>query len=173
MFRVLSTIIQKGELFSGRPDETVRQQQVAAMHEATQFGTRRVKERTPQGIFGAQGGLLASIEPEVQETARGVIGLIASPSKYALVVEEGRKPGGKMPPGGSGAKSRPIRRWIRVKMGVSLKEANRLEFLVRRKIAKEGTKGAHMFARTLEEDWQEFQAIFDRYGVRIARGLER
>lgn len=171
MFRAVSRIIQKGELFTGRPSELVRQQQVAAMHETTQYGTRRVKERTPQGVFGAQGGLLASIEPEVRETAAGVLGIIGTPSRYALVAEKGRKPGGKMPPGGKGAKSRPLLRWVKVKMGVSGREADRVEFLVRRKIARKGTKGAHMFGRTIEEDWQDFQAIFDRYGVRIAKGL--
>ena len=173
MFKVWARIIQKGALLTGRPDEIVRQNQLAAMHEATQFGTRRVKERTPQGVFGAQGGLLASIEPEVRETARGGVGLIATSHRYGLVVEVGRKPGGKMPPGGKGAKRRPIRAWIRVKMGVSLKEANRIEFLVRRKIAKEGTEGAFMFRDTLDEDWPDFQNIFERYGVKIGRALER
>lgn len=143
------------------------------MHEATQFGTRRVKERTPQGVFGAQGGLLASIEPEVRETSQGVIGLIATPHVYGLAVEKGRKPGGKMPPGGKGSKSRPLLRWVTVKMGVTGKEADRVEFLVRRKIARKGTKGAFMFERTLDEDWPEFQNIFERYGVKIGRELER
>lgn len=173
MFRLFARIIQKGTLLTGRPDDVVRKNLLGAMHEATQFGTRRVKERTPQGVFGAQGGLLASIEPEVRETSQGVTGLIATPHVYGLVVEKGRKPGGKMPPGGKGSKSRPLLRWVTVKMGVTGKEADRVEFLVRRKIARKGTKGAFMFQRTLEDDWSDFQNIFERYGVKIGRELER
>lgn len=173
MFQLVSRIIQKGALLTGRSDEVVRQNLLAAMHEATQFGTRRVKERTPNGVFGAQGGLVGSIHPEVRETGSGIIGLIATGHVYGLAVEKGRKPGGKMPPGGKGSKSRPLLPWIRVKMGITGQEADRVEFLIRRKIARKGTKGAFMFERTLDEDWPEFQNIFERYGIKITRELAR
>lgn len=173
MFRCVSKMITKGSLFSHRPSEAVRKQQLAAMHEATMFGARRVKERTPQGVMGAQGGLLSSIQPEVREVAAGPIGIISTAHKYGLAVEKGRKPGGKMPPGGKGSKSRPLLRWLQVKMGVSGREADQVEFLVRRKIARKGTEGAFMFERTLDEDWPDFQDIFERYGVRIGKELAR
>lgn len=167
MFHCFAKLITKGDLVSGRPHDTVRQNQVAAMHEATQLGTRLVKERVPQGVGGSQNGLFASIKPDVHPTRAGVIGLISTAYRYGLVVEEGRRPGKKMPPAGS------LKRWVKVKMGVSAKEAEQIEFLVRRKIGRDGIEGVHMFRNTLKEDWQDFQNIFDRYGVKIARELEQ
>lgn len=173
MFKIVARIIEKGTLLTGRPKDVVQGEMRAAMHEATMFGVRRVKERTPQGVMGAQGGLLASIQPEVRPISSGVLGIVGSAHRYGLVVEEGRRPGQKMPPGGKGSLERPLLRWIQVKMGVGRDEAEGIEFLVRRKIAKKGTKGAFMFEKTLEEDWPEFQRIFDRYGIRIARELSK
>jgi len=165
MFQCVARILEKGTLLTGRTSEVVRKNQLAAMHEATQFGVRRVKERTPQGVSGAQGGLLASIQPEVRERQTGVIGVIGTASPYGLVVEKGRRPGKGMPPAGS------MVRWIEVKMGMSATEAQRIEYVIRRKIAAKGTKGAFMFEKTLKEDWPEFEAIFRRYGVQITREL--
>lgn len=165
MFQCVARILEKGPLLTGRTDETIRKNQLAAMHEATQFGVRRVKERTPQGVSGAQGGLLASIQPEVRERQTGVIGIIGTASPYGLVVEKGRRPGKGMPPEGV------LLRWVEVKMGVSGREAERIEFAIRRKIAAKGTRGAFMFDKTLKEDWPEFEAIFRRHGVIIAREL--
>lgn len=157
----------RGAFFSRRPRETVREKQKAAMHEATQFVARRVKERTPQGVMGAQGGLLGSIQPEVRQRSTSVIGIVGTANPYALVVEKGRRPGKGRPPEGV------MLRWIEVKMGVSADEAKEIEPAVRWKIAKKGTKGAHMFEKTLEEDWPKIQAIFERHGVAITRELNR
>lgn len=163
--RILSQLIMRGALFEQRPSDTVRKNQLAAMHEATQFVARQVKEHVPQGVMGAQGGLLASIQPEVRQRSTGVFGLVATPSPYGLVVEKGRRPNKGRPPEGV------LLRWIEVKMGVSAEEAKEIEPAVRWKIAKKGTKGAHMFEQTLDEDWGDIQAIFERYGVRISREL--
>ena len=56
-----------GKLLTGKGPQIVRDNQIAAMHDATQYGAKRVKERTPQGVFGAQGGLIGSIQPEVRK----------------------------------------------------------------------------------------------------------
>lgn len=163
--KILSRIITEGALFSGRSSAIVRENQIAAMHEATQFVTRKVKSRTPQGVMGAQGGLLSTIQPEVRDTTNRVIGSVATASMYGLVVEKGRRPGRGFPPKGC------LVRWIEVKMGVSEDEAKGIEIAVRRKIAKKGTQGAHMFEETLEKDFPEIQRIFQRYGVVISRRL--
>jgi hypothetical protein len=167
MFQPVARIIETGKLLTGQSAEIVRKAQVAAMHEATQFGVRAVKERTPQGVSGAAGGLLSTIQAEVRQRSSGVIGIIGTSSPYGLVVEKGRRPGKGFPPEGS------MLRWIEVKMGVSREEAERIEFPIRRAIAKKGTKGAFMFEQTLKEDWQDFQRIFDRHGVTIARELDK
>lgn len=155
-------IALKGRLLTGNPGIIVDRQLKAAMHEATMFGQRRVKERTPQGVMGAQGGLLASIQAEVLQTAGTITGIIGTPYIYGLVVEKGRRPGGKMPPGGKDSRERPLLRWIEVKLGATGAEADRIEYLLRRKIAVKGTKGAHMFEDTFTEDRSEFQNIFER-----------
>ncbi|HRR40141.1 MAG TPA: hypothetical protein P5244_02795 [Syntrophales bacterium] len=166
--RISSKLIWKGTLFTGRPSETVRKQQVAAMHEATQFTSVKVKERTPEGVMGEENaGLADSIQPEVRKPSTGVIGIVGTPSLYGLVVEKGRRPGRGRPPQGV------LLRWIEVKMGVSAETAEKIEPAVRWKIAKKGTEGAHMFEKTLDEDWPDIERIFQRYGVAIAKGLSR
>ena len=167
MFRPVARFIETGSLLLGRPAEEVRKAQRSAMHEATQFGTRRAQGRTPQGVSGAQGGLLPSIGPEVLESSGGVVGIIGTASPYGLVVEKGRRPKAKMPPAGV------LTEWIQLKLGVSREEAERIELPIRRKIYHRGTKGAFMFEKTIEEDWPDFQRIFESWGVRIARELER
>ena len=167
MFDIVSRIVEKGTLLTGRPAEVVRGEMLAAMHEATQFGVRRVKERTSQGVMGTQGGLWSSIEPEVRPMAAGVTGMIGTAYKYGLVVEKGRRPGRPMPPKGS------MLRWVRVQMGVPAEKAKSVEFLVRRKIARKGTKGVFMFEQTIKEDWRQFQEIFERHGVRLAEELRK
>jgi hypothetical protein len=185
MFRPVARLIETGTLLKGEPAEVVRKNQLAAMYEATQLGTRLVKEHTPQGAGGARdGGLISTIKPEVRQSTHRVTGIIGTTSPYGLVVEKGRRPGQKMPPGSdtysdlatrslSANNPGPLVRWIEVKFGVSREEALRIEYPVRWKIRQKGTKGAFMFEKTLKEDWADFQAIFERYGVRIGRELER
>jgi len=160
-------ITVQGGMLTGNPEQIVRSHMRAGMHEAVQLGVRQVKGRTPQGVMGAQGGLLASIQGEVREPGGDVLGIISTDSKYGLTIEKGRKPGSKMPPAGV------MVRWIEVKMGMSTEEAQGIEFLVRRKIARKGTKGALMFEQTLEEDGPLFQRIFERHGLRMTRELGR
>ena len=157
----------RGVLLKGRPRDKVLDDQLAAMHEAVQFVARGVKERTPQGVMGAQGGLLGSIQPEVRRRSTSVIGIVGTPIAYGLVVEKGRRPGQGPPPEGV------MLRWIEVKLGVSREQALKIEPAIRWKIAKKGTEGVHMFERTMDEDWGGIQQIFDRHGVAISRELSR
>lgn len=66
-------ITTQGAMLTGNPEQIVRSNMRAAMHEATQLGVRLVKGRTPQGVMGAQGGLLASIQGEVREPGGGLL----------------------------------------------------------------------------------------------------
>ncbi|WP_028318959.1 hypothetical protein [Desulfobulbus elongatus] len=160
-------ITTKGAALTGDPAAIVRRNMRAAMHEAVQFGVRAVKGRTPQGVMGAQGGLLASIQGEVRAPGGDILGIVGTPSIYGPVVEAGRKPGGKLPPKGT------MVRWIEVKMGLSTEEAKGVEYPVRRAIARKGTAGAHMFAETLDQDAAVFERIFTRHGLNMIRELSR
>jgi hypothetical protein len=84
-----------------------------------------------------------------------VWGLITSPFEYGEALESGRSPG-KFPP------PEPIQAWVEKKLGLSGKEAKAVAFLVARKIAKQGTKGAHMYEQTLEKNKERVISILEK-----------
>ena len=155
-----------GPLFSGKAPAIVQSNLDRASTEATLLLDAKVKSHTPQGVYGAQGGLLGSIQSEV--TGKGtplVKGSVMSAHKYAEVVEKGRTPGKGMPPKGT------LLRWLEVKLGLDSKHASQIEYVVRRSIGRKGFAGAHMFEKALNENWSALQSIFDRHGLTIAREL--
>lgn len=159
-------ITTKGAIFEGKAPKIIQEALTAAMYEATQFLEKKVKEKTPVGVGGAKGGLLSTIHGEVIGKGTPVVkGIVATPSLYGEVVEKGRTAGKTWPPEGV------LIRWIQLKMGVDETTAQRLEFVIRRKIGKKGFPGAHMFERALAESWPKLQGIFDRAGFDIVRQL--
>lgn len=149
----------------GQAPHIIQERCKAALHEACAFGKRQVMLRTPQGVSGAQGGLLGSIQFEVRPTKYGVTGVIGTANPYGLVVEMGRRPGMGMPPKGT------LLRWIEVKMGKSPEEAEAIEFPLRRSIGRKGTKGVEMFAKLLTDDRAALETIFDRHGFKLTAEL--
>jgi hypothetical protein len=140
----------------------------AALDEAVMFLVREIKLRTPQGVGGAQGGLLGSIQGDVE--ARGSIlarGVIASNSHYGLVVEKGRRAGAAMPP------REELVEWIAQKFGVDEEQARKLSWPVARAIAQKGTikrfgyDGAHMFERAVDENIPALREIFRRNALEM------
>jgi len=65
--------------------------------------------------------------------------------KHWVFVDEGRKPGGKMPP------EAPIRRWLKQK-GIDPK----LSFVIRRSIAEKGIKATNIFKNNIAKFTREF-----------------
>jgi hypothetical protein len=140
----------------------------AALDEAVMFLLREIKMRTPQGVSGAGGGLLGSIQGDVilrgSTLARGVI---ASNSQYGLVVEKGRRAGAAMPP------REALVDWIAQKFGVDEEQARKLSWPVARAIAKKGTikrfdyKGAQMFEKAVDENLPALQEIFRRNALEM------
>lgn len=160
------SVSQKGKIFEGQAPEIVQKELTSAMYEATQFLERTVKEGTPQGVGGAKGGLMSTVQGEVVGKGMPVVkGIVAHQSKYGDPVEKGRTAGKAMPPEGT------LIRWIEVKLGKTEGEAKRLEFVIRRKIGQKGFPGAYMFEKGLDQGWPTVQGIFDRYGFVIAREL--
>ncbi|MBN2427118.1 MAG: hypothetical protein JXK94_02150 [Deltaproteobacteria bacterium] len=143
------------------------------MEEAVSRLLREVKVRTPQGASGAKGGLMSTIQKDIIEKGTPAVkGVVATDSIYGLAVEKGRRPG-KWPPGGKGSKERPILAWVKHRFGVSGSTADRMEYLVRRKIGEQGTEGVFMFEQAIEENFKDIQKIFERYGLRLVRELEK
>ncbi len=126
-----------------------------------------IEAHTPQGVFGEQGGLASTIhgEPIALGTPLAM-GIVGHQSPYGDVVEMGRRPGPISREGMEG-----LRRWVEVKLGVSGKEADRVAFLVGRKIRQKGFAGAHMFELGLYMNEDRIAAIAESCGINIATNL--
>lgn len=159
-------ITSSGALLAGKGAAVIQDHLDRAVTEATLFLYSQVTARTPQGVFGAQGGLLGSIQHEVQgKGTPAVRGTVMSAHAYAEVVEKGRTPGKGMPPKGS------LLRWLEVKLGLDSKSAARIEYVVRRKIGVKGFPGAHIFEKALKDNSSRVQSIFERHGLRMTLEL--
>ena len=160
------SITQKGKIFEGKAPEIMQDRLASAMYEATSFLEREVKRRTPTGVYGEKGGLVATIHGEVIGKGAPVVkGIVGHMSAYGDVIEKGRRPGQTWPPEGV------LLRWIETKMGLDAVQAKRLEFIIRRKIGQRGFPGAHMFEKALDENMGKLMEIFDRAGFEIAKEL--
>jgi hypothetical protein len=161
-----TTVTKSGPLLTGQGPKVVRDNLDRFITLATALLLAEVKKYTPQGVYGAQGGLLGSMQSEVQGRGTPIVrGIVMSAHKYAEVIEKGRRPGRGMPPAGS------LQRWIEVKLGLDPVTAKRIEFVVRRKIARRGFDGAHMFETALTKNMGKLGDLADSCGVRIVEDL--
>lgn len=180
---VSATITTKGPIFDGMGPEIVARNISAAMWESVAMLEAETKIRTPRGVGGASiragtggrgVGLINMVAGEVEIGQEFIIGTVGHSSPYGQVVEEGRTPGKKMPPGTT---SNPpdfgILDWIMLKItGGDEQEALDIEWAVRRNIARFGTEGAHMFRDAFAENEALVHRIFDEKGLNISRELE-
>ena len=161
---IRATITAKGGIYDGKAPQVVRNELIAVMYEATQYLEREIKKETPVGVSGAKGGLLSSVHGEVIQKGAAIIrGVVATQSPYGEVIEKGRRAGKRWPPEGA------LLRWIELKMGVDGARAERLEFVIRRKIGKKGFPGQRMFEATWDKKFPVIQRMFERAGFDIAR----
>lgn len=113
---------------------------------------RETQERTPT----AEGLLRSTILVSAMEPAGPAVLRVGSPQSYAVPVELGTKP--HMPP------VQPIQYWVARKLGIKdEKKAKAVAWAIAKKIARHGTKGAHMFARAAEENAGQVKAIVERH----------
>lgn len=110
---------------------------------------RRVKELTPVNT----GTLRSSIGHEIRGNGAEMQGIVGTAQKYAPFVELDTKP--HWPP------FRPISFWVKRKLGVSGQALYAVTRGVQRKIARRGTKGAHMFERAFNETQDEIKNLWD------------
>ena len=167
----------KGALLTGRSPQIIQAGLDRFVAEATMLLLAEVKKRTPQGVFGAQGGLLGSIqgEPIIGKGTPMVKGAVVSAHEYAEVIEKGRAAGKGMPPKYLNGKDGELTlvRWIEVKMGLSEDQAKKIEFVVRRSIGKKGFKGAHMFEKALIENLNRLRGMGEDQGLKLATELSQ
>lgn len=136
-----------------RLDPGVRARKVhGAMEETALMLERGVSERTPVDL----GHLRASVAYDIRGRGTQLRGEVYSNREYAPAVERGRRPGRAFPP------RAPLERWAARKLGDP-----RLWFVVARKIARQGTKGVHMFANTAKASGPSVERIWGRWIGRI------
>lgn len=155
-----------GALLNGQAPAIIQKNLDRTIVEATLFLWREVQSRTPQGVSGYQGGLISTIRQEVTGKGTPIVkGVIFQGKPYGEVIEKGRSAGKGMPPEGS------LLRWLEVKLGLSEKDAKRIEFVVRRKIKSKGFEGAHMFEQAFKDNLTRVEAIFSKVGFTMAEEL--
>lgn len=161
-------IAATGALLQGQAPAIIQNNLDAFVTEATMFLHAEVQKRTPQGVSGAQGGLISSIQAEV--TCKGtpvVKGVVMTNHPTAEVVEKGRKPG-------KGVPKDALLDWIRVKLGITdPDELERVNYLIRWKIYQKGFEGAHMFEKAFLENTRALEAMAERRGLIITEELNR
>jgi hypothetical protein len=160
-----ATVTLAGPVFDAKAAQTAQKRLGSAMYEAVMFMERKVKENTPVGVGGAQGGLVSTIGGEVKKGRQVLKGVVFTQSKYGEVIEKGRTPGQTMPPSGA------LIKWMVLKMGIDEATAQRLEFAVRRKIGRKGFPGAQMFEKSWDEYFPDIQRIFENAGFTIVKEM--
>lgn len=142
-----------------------RQEMTAGVQEVLLLLEREIKEKTPAGVSEAlRGSITHVLDATPVSIGAGVGGKVFTPLNYALPVELGSKP--HWPPVAA------LKDWVHHKLGVPQSEAGTVAFLIARKISKTGTKGAHMFERTLSEQSAHAVEILGQAVDRIRARLE-
>lgn len=156
----------RGAVATGKAPAVVQSNLDRFVTEATLVLDGEVKKRTPQGVYGAQGGLIGSIQHEIRGRGTPIVkGMVMTAQKYAEVIEKGRRPGKGMPPRGT------LLRWLEVKLGLGEAEAQRVEFAVRRSIGIKGFEGRHMFEKAVSENQGRLDQMARACGLAITTEL--
>lgn len=126
----------------------------AAMGESLGYLQAEIQKELPRGGTGILKGTLFT---ETRGTRLDDLrGIVASPQKYAVVVEKGRRPGAKMPPVAA------IELWARRVLGVT-----GLGFVIARSIAKKGIKPRPIFETVAKRGQSVVQRIFLKHFGRL------
>lgn len=138
------------------PQRTV-QVMLAAMTQATLLLQHEVQDTMP-----AVSGLTRnSIGQDAFSTPAGALGVVGSNQATAMFVELGTRP--HMPP------VEPLVGWVQQRLGVSAQDAQRVAWLVARKIARVGTPKQLVFQKALNNNATQVRGIFEDAAQRLAQ----
>lgn len=129
-----------------RPDQLQRELTAAVV---TTAAAAQAEARAHAPVFmGTLANSIQLVGPQIRlDGPRLVISeSVESNQNYAIVMEEGRRPGGKMPP------AEPIERWVELKarrgdLSLGERTVRSVAFVIRRKIARDGTPAHKFFAK--------------------------
>lgn len=142
-----------------------------AAYECSEIAAAMLREAAPE----FQGDLRSSIEGRVVRAVvggpAGVEAEVSSGVPYALVQDQGRRPG-KMPP------DAPIRRWVQLKAnrsggGLSERELDSMVYLIRRAIGRKGTRPQNYVDRGVRAAMPHVDARLARLEDQLVALLER
>jgi hypothetical protein len=135
-------------------EREVRVDTVRAMRKTARWGVREIGKtaRATKPRPYAWGNYERGWQVDSKKDGADIVNRV----RHANYVEQGRRPG-KAPPIG------PIRRWVvQKRLALRPSVAQRIAYLIARKIARKGTKGRFVLARTMP-----------KISARLARTIER
>lgn len=142
-----------------------REEMERSVEEALRLLEREIKENTPTGAHGLlRGSITHKLRGQALSDGLGVAGTVGSSLNYALPVELGTRP--HFPP------ITPLRDWVEKRLGVDPSRSEQVAFLIARKIAKKGTKGARMAGRALDDNADQVNQIVAGAIPRIVARLQ-
>jgi len=131
------------------------------MHQSTSVLHEQVAGRTSVFNGHAKGSLIERI----YGTPVAINGELAMTATYGAPLEYGRKPG-SFPPVDA------LEYWVIRKLGIT-EDSRSVAFLIARKIARVGTKGAFMFKEGLVAARPTLDRIWRNVGTRAAQRIEK
>lgn len=137
--------------FSKIFDEEIRR----SINESLILLQAEIRKNTPVGVTS---NLRTGINRRLISNRKGEVGVIGPAQTYADIREVGRRPG-KMPP------NEPIELWVKRKLRPTKDKLKSATYLVRRKIGRQGYRGAFMF-RNAENKLRSRVLKILRNGVR-------
>ena len=129
-----------------------------------------VSDKAPIGVSGqlaqsfAGDGAMGGIETFGQ-TIDNLGGRVFSSLPYAIVVDQGRTPGARMPP------AQALALWVERKLGIAPDEAGAVAFLIARSIGKEGIQATHFVEAGLRQAQPTIEGIAASLGEAITAAL--
>lgn len=110
----------------------------------------------------AEGGI--DVQPPTGD--RTVHGRVFSSLPHAIVMEEGRTPGARMPP------LPAIALWAQRKLGLGVEEAEAAAYVIARSIARKGIEGRHFAQKAVDQSGAQIDAIFEMFAQELVSRLQ-
>lgn len=151
----------KGPIWTRQGLRIMRREFGRAMTEVVTLTESEVAQGTP---VGATGLLRTGITGLVLDSTKGIVKVAGPSSVYGDIVEKGRR-AGRFPPVDA------IALWVKRKLRPPAKELKSVSFLVARKIARQGYKGAFMFRNAERTMKRQIIARFQQAKLIIERKL--
>jgi hypothetical protein len=180
------------------PTEALKRAWRPALQQAVMLTERGVRLKTPLGVTGIARGSTAGELREAGGQLGLPVGLVGSPLPYVQVVNDGRRPGQKMPADpGAEPPAAGLLLWVKrkirieepakrrrrnehgelvaasVKRRATDEEAMAITWAIARAIARRGTKPVGMYEATVQENAGRIGELLAQIGMQFTTELTR